>query len=85
MPDASLIVLGAGSLVLGYVWYNAYYNETSQDANDPDPTTGVSSTNTSDVVPGRHPNPRLRLGVRKLRERKGNNAWANAASEVFYP
>ncbi len=85
MPDASLIVLGMGSLVLGYVVYHAYYNETSDDANDPDPVSGVQSTNTANVVPGRHPKPPLRMGVRKLRAAKGSHAYAAATSAFFEP
>lgn len=86
MPDSSLIVLGMGSLVLGYIGYHMWYsNETSNDANDPDPVSGVQSTNTANVVPGRHPKPPLRMGVHKLRKHKGDNAYALASSAFFEP
>lgn len=83
--DPSLVVLGMGSLVLGYVAYNACYQSSSTDPSDPDPDTGAKSTNTSNVVPGRHPAPPLRMGTRKLRAAKGAHAWAEARGAFFEP
>jgi len=81
----SLLVLGIGSLVLGHVTYHAYYSQTSTDGNDPEPESGVQSTNTSNLPPGRERNYPLHLGVRKLRALRGDYAWAPANSEFFSP
>ena len=85
--DPSLVVLVLGGSVLAYVGYQVYTNENPdpQDPSPPPEADGSSDTKTQCVDPGRHPKARLHLGVSKLRETKGAHAWANAASQVFYP